>query len=257
MKLSAIIVDDENQNIDILNSTLEDYATHSIDVIATSNNAKEAENIINELQPKVLFLDIKLDIGTAFDVLLKIKPYDYIVVFVTAYEEYILESFSYNAMSYIVKPIGIKEIVTAVNLVHRQYQLQNFTNKDQVEKIIHNLNPSKKENALKYLPIPEVNRINLVEFDKILFCKSDGRYTEIHTENEAIIVSAKNLGAYEKMLPEKLFFRMHKSFIVNLNKIIEVINDRGGSSCKMLNEEKLPVSKRKFQEFLRRLDLNT
>jgi two-component system LytT family response regulator len=254
MKLSAIIIDDENYNIEILQNLLTEYASDTIEVVATANNTEEAQKTINKLQPQVLFLDIRLDKGTAFDLLLKIEPYNYMAVFATAHKEYVIESFRYNAVYYILKPLSIKDIITSVNLAWKEYHLRNFTNRDKIENLIVSLNKESHNEFLEVMGIPEVGTTKFVKHKNILYCKSDGRYTEIYLNNGDVRVSAKNLGLYEDLLPSSIFFRIHKSFVVNLNMITQ-ISKTDGNYCELSNGDKLPISKRKATQLYSLLQL--
>lgn len=255
MRLSAIIVDDENNNIDLLRNYLETYASDSIEVIAVSNNSSEAELLINKLTPTILFLDVKLKVGTSFDLLSKINPYNYMVVFVTAFDDFIIESFKYNAVYYIVKPIKPNDIITSVNLVWKQYQLRNFTKKTQIENITSSLNKKPKNQFLEILGIPGIGSTLFVQYKDILFCKSDGKYTEIYLKDGRVQVSSKNLGKYEQLLPSDLFFRIHKSFLVNINTITKILKDNG-IYCELSNGATLPISTRKSKGLYKALNIS-
>jgi two-component system LytT family response regulator len=253
-KLTAILVDDEDLNIQILSELLNECASDSIEIIAKTNNAADALNLINELNPQLLFLDIKLDAGTSFDLLLKIEPYDYMTVFVTAYQDYVLDSFKFNAVNFIVKPITISNVFDSVHLALKQYKLRNFTSKSQINQLIDNINSGVESNSLEFIGIPEIGGTQFVKYTQILFCKSDGRYTEVHLDNGDIKVTAKNLGKYEELLPEKLFFRVHKSYIVNMSMIAQVIS-KDGNSVKLINGTEIPISGRRLNKLYAVLNL--
>ena len=109
-QLSSILIDNESDNLNLLNEYIETYCDDYIKVIGTSTKFEDAVRLINQKKPDLLFLDIELDQGTGFDLLLKIDPYDYVVIFVSAYDGYILESFKYNTASFLIKPINIEDL---------------------------------------------------------------------------------------------------------------------------------------------------
>ncbi|WP_299667942.1 LytTR family DNA-binding domain-containing protein [uncultured Polaribacter sp.] len=257
MKLSAIIIDDDNQSTKALSYILKKHASNTIKVVATSDNTKEAEDLINQLQPTLLFLDIQLDIGTSFDLLRKIKPYNYIVVFVTSHKEFILESFNYNAVYYIVKPINIKEVTTSVTLAYKQYQLQNFTGKSQIKKIesiIHNLEANDHKKFLEIYNKTAKEPVSYIRQDFILYCESKENFTQAYLIDGRIQISEKNIDYYEEKLSSKYFSRIHKNFLVNLSQVESIIKE-DGNYCKLHSGKLLSLAKNKTSEIYQKINL--
>lgn len=252
MKLNTIIVDDENANIEILKDILIEYANDEITIVGTSNNAKDAVDLINTLKPQVLFLDIQLDQGTCFDVLSKIDTYNYLPVFVSAYDNYILDSFKFNAINFILKPISIDDVMTSVDLILKQYELRNFTNTDIVEKLVKSIKTTNSNSTENILVISEMDSTSFIKLEDINYCKSDGRYTEFYLRSGQVETSCKNLGKYEEELPEKIFFRTHKSYLVNINSIRKIIK-KNGHYCVLEDGSEIPISVRKSKSLHDRL----
>lgn len=263
MRLKAIIVDHENNNIDLLRNFLEIYVSDSIEVIAVSNNAREGELLIDKLNPSVLFLDVKtvlfldtkLKLGTSFDLLLKIKPYEYMVIFVAPFHHSINQTLKYSAVYYIIKPVKPNEVISSISLIWKQYhqlKVSDFTNQIQLKTANKEKEPTNE--FVEILGIPQVGSTLFVKYKNILYCKSDGKYTEIHLKDGHVEVSSKNLGKYEQLLPSFLFFRIHKSFLVNINMITKILKDNG-IYCELSTGITLPISTRKYAELYKLLNI--
>ena len=113
-KINAVIIDDEQNNIDFLELMIQKYCSSFINIIGKSKTIIKGVDLINSLKPKLLFLDIKLNNGTSFDILDKIDNYNYKVIFVTAYDKFAIKAFKYRAIDYLLKPVDTTELKEAV-----------------------------------------------------------------------------------------------------------------------------------------------
>ena len=254
-RLSAVLVDNESDNLNLLNKYIKNYCYNYIQVIGTSTTFDDALALINQKKPNVLFLDIELDQGTGFDLLLKIDPYDYVVIFVSAYNEYILESFKYNTASFLMKPINIEDLKFACIKVFDQTKTKSFTNLQQIESLISSISSNTSKEFIGIMTIPNIASTKFIRIDTIYYCRADGRYSEFYLNDGKTLVSSKNLGDYQKLLPKTIFFRIHKTYLVNVNAIIE-INKKDGYACMLKNGQSLPISKRKYLELIKFLESN-
>ena len=139
---------------------------------------------------------------TSFEILEAVPKIDFQIIFTTAYDEYALEAFKYSAVHYLLKPIDKKELLEAIERVENK-ELQYSS--QQLEKV-------------KGLFLRQENKAFNVPYDEIVSLIADGSYSKIHKKEGASIFTSKNLGEYEKILPEE-FFRIHKSTIVNLKEV--------------------------------------
>ncbi len=256
-QLSSILIDNESDNLNLLNEYIETYCFDYTKVIGTSTKFEDAVRLINQKKPDLLFLDIELDQGTGFDLLLKIDPYDYVVIFVSAYDGYILESFKYNTASFLIKPINIEDLKFACSKVFKQIKAKRFTNLEQIKSLIGsiNVNDHSREGVIGIMTIPGVYSTKFIRTETIEYCRADGRYTEFYLTDGTTLVSCKNIGDYEKLLPSNVFFRIHKTYIINLNVIIE-ITKKNGYACELKNGQSLPISKRKYLELVKFLNMS-
>lgn len=246
-KITAVVVDDELNSVKLLVHFIEKYCPNII-IVGEAYTKDDAVVLINKTKPKLLFLDIRLDIGTSFDLLNELTYKEAKFIFVTAYNEYAIKAFKYNAVDYILKPLDIEELITAVNKVFKDVEKNIYTNKEQL-RYLHNSMLIRRE-EFEFLAIPTINKIEFIKICDVIYLKSDGRYTLIYLVNGKKMIASKNLGEYEMILNPAFFFRIHRSYIVNLNFISNIFKN-DGYYCEMSNKEKLPVAKRRIEYLLK------
>ena len=251
-KITAILVDDETKNNELLKIYLERHCP-SIEVLAVAKTVKKAVKKINELEPQLIFLDVVLDQGTGFDVLEQVEYKDFLVVFITAFQEYALSAFKFNAIDFLLKPIDPKDLIVAVEKIHSNIENQFFTNIEQIRSAKNSIDT--KTSNYDFIAIPTIKKIYFKQLDDILYFESDGRYTVVHLLDGQSIVLAKNMGEYEKILAPNYFFRIHRKFLINIKYIVN-INNVDGSSCEMKGRILLPLAKRRKEELMALLNIS-
>ncbi|MEL6811621.1 MAG: LytTR family DNA-binding domain-containing protein [Bacteroidota bacterium] len=249
-KIKAIIVDDEENNVKLLEHFVENYCSF-VDVVRTVLTKEEAIRQIDVVEPQLIFLDIMLDSGTGFEVLEEATFKNYKVIFVTAFSDYAIKAFKYHAIDYILKPIDIEALVAAVNKAYKEIEKEQFTNEAQVTMLYNSMHNNL---PLDFIAIPSLEKIEFIKFDEIIYFKSDGRYTEFYLLDGRKIVATKNLGEYESIVDGSMFFRTHKSYMVNL-KHLKNINKAAGNYCEMVNGATLPIAKRRHESLQKLLGL--
>lgn len=245
-KYSAYIVDDENDNIELLKHFLKKYCIN-IEIIGESNSFEHCVDELQNLTPQIVFLDIKLNNKNAFDILDLVDASEFEIIFITAYQEFALKAFKYNAIDYVLKPISIEDLIIAVNrAVVRIEEKKIFENQLFFEK-------SKNTKSSNYITISSLDKVDIVDKSEIIFCKSDGRYTTFFLKDKSEVLACKNLGEYEISLKDDTFFRIHHSYIINV-KFLKKIIKKAGNYCEMSNGALLPIATRRqdsFNKFLR------
>ncbi|MFW0735633.1 MULTISPECIES: LytR/AlgR family response regulator transcription factor [unclassified Flavobacterium] len=265
-KINAILVDDDFQNLELLKYFLTKFCP-LINIIGEASNVEDSIELINKLSPQVVYLDIQLHEKNAFEILDCIDFSEIEIIFVTAYNDYALKAFKYNAIDYIVKPIIIDDIVVATNKVimklNEKEQFNHFLKQETepVRKVVTLPSQSKSiadppSAAVNtdHITINSLDKIVIMKKEDILFCKSDGRYTTFFLENNMEHVSSKNLGEYSSLLDPVIFFRVHHSYIVNINHITK-INKKQGYYCEMSNGAKLPIARRRIDSLKKVLQI--
>jgi len=245
-KIEAIIVDDDINNIELLNIYIKKCCPF-VTVVGEACSIDDAVTLIKEKKPKLLFLDIVLEEGTGFDILEQLGNEDFKIIFVTSHDGFAVKAFKYSAIDYILKPVQQEELFHAVNKSLNDIEKDEYTNNQQIELLSSSFN---NQQALNFIAVPSVNKIEFLKLKNIIYLKSDGRYTNFILSNGKKVTASRNLGEYENIIDKSLFFRIHNSFIVNLSHV-EKISKTDGSYCKMTNNESLPIAKRR-QESLSR-----
>lgn len=242
-KITALIVEDDYKSQELLLHLVSKYCTE-LEVIGVAGTLEESIERINNLKPQLVLLDIHLNTELSFELFSKVDHAEFEVIFTTAYDQYALKAFKYQAVDYILKPIVIEELVAAVQKsIKRIHEKQAFENR--------NFNETSKASthSSEHLSIFSLGKVDVIKKENIIFCKSDGRYTTFYLKNNEEYVSSKNLGEYEELLANDYFFRIHHSYIINLDCLIFIAKNKG-YTCEMINNISLPIAQRR-QESLR------
>lgn len=248
MNLSCIILDDESRNVQLIKKLLAIYCPQ-VQVLAAESNAIKGLALIKELQPKLLFLDIEMPHINGFEMMKQLEPVNFEVIFVTAYSHYAVEAFEHHAIGYLTKPINTDKMVMAVNTAEERIAQKAFS-----KNLFSLLESSGKPSTVQKIPLSTANGLVFVKLADIMYCESSGNYTNFYLAGEAkpILVS-RQLGEYEKLLPETDFTRIHDKYIINLFYIKEYIKGSGGEVV-LENGKELPVAIRRKEDFLSRFE---
>ena len=221
MKLNSIIVEDEETSREILKNYLKKYCPN-VSVLGEAANVNEALELIKKQdQLDLVFLDVEMPYGNAFDLLDKVGNRTFETVFVTAYNHYAIDALNAHASYYLMKPISIDELIKAVD-----YVVEIKTKEDALQSQV--LVP--KTNSVNgKITIPQQDGFEVLNTKDILYCKADDNYTEIYLNNNKTKLVSKTLKYFEEALAESNFARVHKSFLVNVSEVIKYKKGKGGS----------------------------
>ncbi len=210
-----------------------------VKVIGECESVKDAVVVANSCKPELIFLDINLTDGTAFDFLAQTENLNFKVIFITAYEEYALQALRFGAVDYLLKPVDIEDLEIALQKV-KELPLEDQKQKIKTVKEVWNNEGSKLVLSLH-------DSFQVVDLDELMFCESDKGYTTFYCSNDQKYLVSKTLKEFEERLSEADFVRPHQSFMVNL-KFIDKYEKSGIIYLK--NGQKIPVSSRKKEQFL-------
>ena len=186
-----MLIDDESKNNELLSIYLKKYCP-SIQIVSIATSVPDAIQKLNALKPKVIFLDIIMGDGTGFDVLDAITYSDYLVVFITAYQEYAISAFKFNAVDFILKPIDPKDLLVTFKRIEDCFKNNNFTTPSQIKSVKSSI--GSKTTDYNFIAIPSTKKIDFVRIDDILYLESDGRYTTIHlVDKSTLFVNTKKI----------------------------------------------------------------
>lgn len=232
--MNCIIIDDELNAIKTLEWELNDLK-FPVKVLEKFTDVENAVEFLtyNAGMIDLIFLDIQMPTMNGFEFLEKFKARNFEVIFVTAYDNFAIKAIKEAALDYILKPVEQNELTTAVKkvLTKKKYEV-------------------KDKDGLNKISIPVENRLVFLDPQDIIYCKSDGNYSEIFTIKNDFLIS-KTLKFVEELLPKSIFYRIHQSYIVNLKKIKAY--DKSTNYVILTNKMEFPVSRSKRKDFLERL----
>jgi len=245
--INAIHVEDEPRNIELLESLVKIHCGDIVNLVGNAGNSRDAIALIRNKKPQLVYLDIELNRGNAFELLKELHDtdeLDFQVIFITAFNEYAVKAFRYNAIDYLLKPISIDELKEAT--------MRAFNKINQLsgnENILMALNQLKINLNTTKIGIPVADGILFTKTDEIVRMEAKGSYTILYLSDGKKITSTKNLKDFEDILPEGIFFRVHHSWIINLKFLRKYY--RGKSSyMEMEDGSTVAVSIRKKGKFL-------
>ena len=245
--LRTIIIDDEAHMRETLRTLLSRYCPQ-VQVVGEAFGVVSGLATITELHPQLVLLDIKMDDGTGFDLLKQLETIDFKVIFITAFEKYAIQAFKFAAVDFLLKPVNPEELADAVRLAENLTKNQVNT---QLQVLEENLKTDIQQKRKIILKTQE--NLYLIDLCSITYCESDGCYTRVHTtENEHILVS-RTLREFDDMFSESGFYRIHKSYLVNMVQARRFEKQEGGYIV-LKNGSKIPVASRKREELLELLE---
>lgn len=250
--ISTIIIDDEPKNIKLLQQMLAAHCPQ-VEVMTTESDAKKGLQLLAEKPPQLLFLDVEMPHLNGFDLLKKLEPVQFEVIFVTAYSHYAIEAFEHHATGYITKPINTDKLIAAVQTAEKRIEEKNV-NKNLFSLLQQSSGlPVAIGAAPDKIPLSTSNGLLFVKIADIMYCESSGNYTHFYMNDEKKIVVSRQLGEYEKLLPDNNFTRIHDKYIINLAYIKEYIKGSGGEVL-LENGKEIPVASRRKEDFLARFE---
>jgi two-component system LytT family response regulator len=238
--IRAIVIDDEFNAIKNLKWEIENFCD-DIEICDTFTNPREAISAINYLKPDCVFLDIEMPEMDGFQLLSNLSFRDFDLIITTAYDNYAIKAFKEHAIDYLLKPIDSEDLQKTISRVRKNQQ--SSTLGEEVKKIIENFKPKSQP---KRLALPLVGKTIYVHMEDIIYCKADSNYTEIYMIDNQKETLSKKLKELEAQT-NNLFFRVHNSYLVNLNYVKEFVKNEG-LYLVLENGTSIPVSRAKKTE---------
>lgn len=248
--LKALIVDDEINCRSNLEMILDEYCPEVTDIVL-AGSAADARKVLESYDPDVVFLDIKMPEEDGFQFLDSLEEKNFSVVFTTAHNEYAIKAFKVNAIDYIQKPLDIEEVKDTVSrLVEKRIDGKHNdleTIKSLVDQVLTN-------RTIDTIAIPTTSGYTIAKCDEVVHLEADESYTTVYLTDNRKLVSSKNIKSYEKVLNPSMFFRVHKSHIINIGRHLTEFNRNEGNVAVMSNGDYVPVARRKLTNFLSRIN---
>ncbi len=246
MTIKCFIVEDEENSQNILKTFLTDYC-QDVEVVGMAKSIETATEKIKELSPDLVFLDIELEDGNGFELLTQFSPFDFILVFTTGYEQYSVEAVKHMAIDYILKPYSIPIIQDCI--VRAKERLKTW----KIMKLVDTETDSSIRKTLdEKLTLKSGKGTILIDPNDILFVKVDDPYCRIYIlgQKSPIIIQNTLTNIASKL--SNNFFKVHRSYLINLNYVTAWDKGRGGN-LKINNETVIPIAIRQKREFKKRI----
>lgn len=240
---TAIIVEDEPHAQAQLKQLLEKHT--DILIAGQAYNLADAGNLVEKVKPDLVFSDVDLPPGNAFDWLATYPKLPFSVIFTTSYDTYAIQAFRLAAVDYLLKPLLQGDLDKALERFRSQEQRNVGFN--QVRQLLENLNQSQQKQKIA---LPTFSGYVFVPIDEIIRCESDNTYTTFYTLHQKPMIVSRTLKECEQLLASQRFFRIHNSHLINLAYVREYIKGEGGQ-VKMEDGSYVDVSRRRKDEFLR------
>src|SRR6185437_14974734 len=242
-KINVALVDDEISNVEILTKILETQHDE-VQIVWTATNLESARKNIREKEIDLLFLDIELPPYNSFQLLDSIENPNFEVVFVTAFQEHALKALKMAALDYIIKPVRIDDIVKVINKLKTKNKFGEITNliKDQLDSL----------EKFSKIVVHVNDGYDIVDINNIIHIEALDSYSKIKLTGNISYVTSRPLKEFEELLADKGFYRIHKSYLINLRHMMKIIKG-GTASVIMTNGTCIPVSTRKKETFFTEL----
>lgn len=242
--LKSVIIEDELISRETLKGYVEKYCD-GVEVVAEGGNVEEGLAVIQEHQPDIVFLDVEMPYGNAFDLLEKVPEINFETIFVTAYSNYAVEALNYSASYYILKPVDIDELVKAVDKVKEEHSKKSFSMHTKV--LVENLQNA--SNQKKKIVLPVIDGFEVVEVQEIIRCQANDNFTDFFLVNGSKKLICRTLKHYDEILSELGFMRVHRSHLINMDYVKGYKKGKGGQVT-MSDGSMVDVSPTKKDDFL-------
>ena len=245
--IKAIIVDDEQHCINALLKLVEPLSD-AIKITDTFNSVDAALQVVHEISPDLVFLDVQINDKTGFDFLKELETIPFEVIFTTAHEKYAVQAFKFSAVDYLLKPIDEDDFTQAISKLNLKIEAKDFSKK--VKSLLSNVT---KNDGQKRITIPTSEGLEFLDVADIIRCESDVNYTTIYTNDKRSLVVSKTLKWFETLLQNAGFFRIHNSHLINLSYIKKYTKGKGGYVT-LSDDSNIEVSTRKKEGFIKALE---
>ena len=240
--MKALIIDDESAARQSLRTLLERF-TKGIEVIGEAEGVESGVAAILLYRPEIVFLDINMPDGTGFDLLDQLEKIDFILVFVTAYEQYAIKAIKCSALDYLLKPVDLQELRKTIA------RIQQMKSNPSYQRLVDNYRQNAKAAALATLALPVMEGFEIVKTKDIIRCEGEKNYTTFYMAEGRQVVVSRTLKEFEEILKEQGFLRVFQSHLINLQYVSKYVRGRGGYVI-MSDGASVTVSREKKEELL-------
>lgn len=243
-KIRAVLVEDEAAAMAALSNYIKKFCPQ-VEITGTAQNSKEAVQVLHELKPQLVFLDVEMPFGNAFDVLEACGDLQFETIFVTAFSEYSLKALNQSAAYYLLKPVSIEELILAVNKVQQQLQQKQMINRNHI--IVENSREGRPEK--QQIILPTLDGFDVVKMEAIVRLKGNGNFTDVYLTDGSKKMVCRFLKHFTEILPHP-FIRIHKSHVINIH-FVKSYHKGAGGYVTLNDGAEVEVSAAYKEEFLK------
>lgn len=241
--IKGVIIEDEQNARETIRILLEKYCKN-VEIVGEAADVKSGLECIEEQEPELVFLDIEMPDGDGFDLLSRVDEINFDIIFTTAYSEFAVQAFKYNAIDYLLKPIVHDELIEAVNRAEQELQTRDISRK--FNKLLDYINDNRNS---KRIVLSSSDRYDIVNVSEIIMLKSDRNYTSFYLEDGQVIKVSKSMKEYAKMLSNNDFVKSHRQYLVNVNHI-KSFGRTDSNLLRLTRNLEAPVSNRNKDKLL-------
>jgi two-component system LytT family response regulator len=235
--INAIVIEDDDRTLSLISRTVETYVPN-VSIVSKANDIKSGIGAINEHEPDLVLLDIKLKDGSGFELIDHFNPPGFKIIFFSSYADYAIKAIKYNAIDYLLKPIKEEDLAQAIKKADDLIRYEEKLHAKALGESIKNLSNSQK------LVLKSSDQVHLISTSDIVHIEADGNYSTFYLVDGKKIVISKSTREFEETLFDQGFHRIHKSHIVNINKM-SYFDKTDGGTLVMCNGDQVPVASRK------------
>ncbi len=246
--IRCILIDDEKNALEMMEWLLRTYCP-DVEILAMCNSSEQGVEMINRLRPDLVFLDIEMPNMNGFDMLEKFDPVFFDVIFCTAYDQFAIKAFKYSALDYLLKPVDPDDLKAAVRRIGQKNQSPS---RQQFDLLLQTMKQENKSTPQR-VALTTGDGLIFVPTSDIIYCEAESNYTHVVLTGGKKILVSKVLKDIDEVLSGPDFYRVHSSFLVNINHIKKLVRGDGGYIV-MDNDAIVNISRSKRQEFMERFE---
>ncbi len=239
MPLRTIIIDDEQDSVTLLQLQLAEHCPQ-VQVVGSYTSTVKALSGIETMLPDLLFLDIEMPVMNGFEMLEKVLHTQFSLVFVTAYNQFALKAFRFNALDFLVKPVDTKELIEAVARAEKRIKPTSSQ--------LAMLQKQLRGEPVTKIAIPAQHGVTFIDLNEIIFGEASNNYSKLVLTDGRHFLISKTLKDVQEVLEEEHFLRVHRQFIINLNHVKQFNRNEG--ILTMSNGEHIPVARNQKEHLI-------
>jgi two-component system LytT family response regulator len=243
-RLITVIIDDEQDAVDFISSIISEYCP-GLEVKGKANNVKSGIEVIKDIKPDLVFLDVEMPNGTGFDLLTNFPEKTFDVIFITAFNHYAIKAIKFSAVDYILKPININEFIESVDKVINKRKNNPLEGRENIEALLENIRSSHPTR----LVIPTSDGKEYLNPQDIIRIEADRSYSWFYLSGKRKILVSKHLKEFQDLLSDRNFFRPHNSHLINLDFVKKYVRLDGGY-IEMADGSQVPVARNRKDLFM-------